>query len=55
MDRNSFPILDCHQHFFDARRLRYSVFAQRNAGFEALVADYSALPKVFAVKLSIGC
>ena len=47
MDRNNFPILDCHQHLFDAQRLRYSVFAQRNAGFEALVGDYSTLPRIY--------
>jgi len=47
MGRNSVPILDCHQHFFDARRLRYEVFAERSAGFEALVGDYSALPRVY--------
>lgn len=47
MDRNSFPILDCHQHFFDAQRLHYAVFARRSAGFEALVGDYSALPRVY--------
>jgi predicted TIM-barrel fold metal-dependent hydrolase len=40
-------ILDCHQHFFDARRFRYPVFETRSAGFEALVGDYSALPRVY--------
>jgi predicted TIM-barrel fold metal-dependent hydrolase len=47
MDCNGLPILDCHQHLFDTRRLRYPVFAQRSAGFEALVGDYSALPTVY--------
>jgi hypothetical protein len=47
MGNNGLPILDCHQHFFDARRLRYPVFAQRSAGFEALVDDYSALPRAY--------
>ena len=47
MESNSLPIIDCHQHFFDARCLRYPVFAQRSAGFEALVGDYSALPRVY--------
>src|SRR5262245_61095565 len=41
------PILDCHQHFFDAPRFRYPVFETRSAGFEALVGDYSALPRVY--------
>jgi predicted TIM-barrel fold metal-dependent hydrolase len=49
MSGNSLPILDCHQHFYDARRLRYPVFAQRSAGFEAVVGDYSALPRVYLV------
>jgi predicted TIM-barrel fold metal-dependent hydrolase len=47
MDCNSLPILDCHHHLFDTRRLRYPVFTQRSAGFEALVGDYSALPRVY--------
>lgn len=40
-------ILDCHQHFFDARRFRYPVFETRSPGLEALVGDYSALPRVY--------
>jgi predicted TIM-barrel fold metal-dependent hydrolase len=47
MADDGFPIIDCHQHFFDARRLHYPVFAQRSAGFEALVGDYGALPRVY--------
>ena len=47
MDDAALPILDCHQHFYDARRLHYPVFAQRSAGFEALVGDYGALPRVY--------
>jgi len=47
MDDATLPILDCHQHFYDARRLRYPVFAQRSAGFETLVGDYGALPRVY--------
>src|SRR6266481_5405035 len=47
MDDGGLPILDCHQHFFDAGRLRYPVFAQRSAGFEALLGDYGALPRVY--------
>ena len=46
MANEALPILDCHQHFIDARRLTYPVFAQRSAGFEALVGDYAALPRV---------
>jgi predicted TIM-barrel fold metal-dependent hydrolase len=44
---NSFPILDCHQHFVDARRLHYPVFAHRSAGFEAFVGDYSTQTRVY--------
>ncbi|MGL4960324.1 MAG: amidohydrolase family protein [Inquilinus sp.] len=47
MDDRTLPILDCHQHFYDARHLRYPLFAQRSAGFEALVGDYNALPRVY--------
>jgi hypothetical protein len=36
-----------HQHFLDARRLRYPVFVERSAGFESLVGDSSALPRVY--------
>ena len=47
MDDGTLPIIDCHQHFYDAGRLRYPVFEQRSAGFEALVGDYSAMPRVY--------
>ena len=32
-------------HFIDASRFCYPIFLQRSAGFEALVSDYSALPR----------
>ena len=47
MDGNGLPIIDCHQHFYDAGRMRYPVFESRSAGFEALLGDYSALPRVY--------
>jgi predicted TIM-barrel fold metal-dependent hydrolase len=47
MNDDSLPVIDCHQHFYDARRLHYPVFAQRSAGFEELLGDYSALPRVY--------
>jgi predicted TIM-barrel fold metal-dependent hydrolase len=47
MDCKSLPIFDAHQHFFDTRRLHYPIFAQRSAGFESLVGDYSALPRTY--------
>ena len=45
MTERPIPIIDCHVHFIDAGRFRYPIFPQRSAGFEALVADYSALPR----------
>lgn len=47
MDSDALPILDSHQHFYDARRFRFPVFEQRSEGFEALVGDYSALPQIY--------
>src|SRR6516225_9602042 len=47
MGSERLAILDCHQHFFDARHFRYPLFETRSAGFEALVGDYSALPRVY--------
>jgi predicted TIM-barrel fold metal-dependent hydrolase len=47
MTENRLPILDCHQHFYDSRELKYPVFQQRSAGFESLVGDYSALPRAY--------
>ena len=38
-------MIDCHVHFIDASRFCYPIFRQRSAGFEALVGDYSALPR----------
>src|SRR5215204_4232909 len=40
--------LTCKQssnYFIDAGRFRYPIFPHRSAGFEALVGDYSALPR----------
>ena len=45
MTEPAIPIIDCHVHFIDAGRFRYPIFPQRSAGFEALVGDYSALPR----------
>ncbi|SAL09367.1 amidohydrolase [Caballeronia peredens] len=47
MNDETLVILDCHQHFYDAAHLRYPVFEQRSAGFEALVGDYAAMPRVY--------
>src|SRR5262245_55169309 len=45
MTEYALPIIDCHVHFIDAGRFRYPIFPQRSVGFEALVGDYSALPR----------
>lgn len=47
MNPGPLEIIDCHVHFIDERVIRYPVFAQRSAGFEALVGDYSALPRIY--------
>lgn len=47
MDSQRPAILDCHQHFFEARRFRYPVFEMRSGAFEALVGDYSTLPRLY--------
>jgi predicted TIM-barrel fold metal-dependent hydrolase len=43
----SIPIVDCHCHFLDAHLHTYPVFQQRSPGFEALVGDYTALPRCY--------
>jgi predicted TIM-barrel fold metal-dependent hydrolase len=45
MSTDSISIVDCHVHFVDARVHAYPVFSERAPGFEALVGDYSALPR----------
>lgn len=45
MDSTQLKIIDCHLRFLDERVLRYSVFQQRSPELEALVGDYSALPR----------
>jgi predicted TIM-barrel fold metal-dependent hydrolase len=45
MTPDSIPIVDCHAHFLDADVHTYPVFSERNPGFEALVGDYTALPR----------
>lgn len=47
MNTDALAILDCHQHFYDTRRFHYPVFAQPSDGFEALVGDYRALPRIY--------
>lgn len=38
-------IVDAHTHLYDSHAVRYAIFEQRNPTFEALVGDYSALPR----------
>ncbi|WP_119272337.1 amidohydrolase family protein [Taklimakanibacter deserti] len=38
-------IVDAHAHLYDSRAVRYGIFEQRNPTFEALIGDYSALPR----------
>ena len=45
MNAGSIPIVDCHTHFLDSRLHTYPIFQRRSPGFEALVGDYSALPR----------
>jgi predicted TIM-barrel fold metal-dependent hydrolase len=45
MNRDSITIVDCHAHILDAQLHTYPIFRQRSPGFEALVGDYSPLPR----------
>jgi len=47
MKAGSIPIVDCHCHFLDAHQHTYPIFQQRSPGLEALVGDYSALPRCY--------
>ncbi len=47
MKADSIPIVDCHCHFLDAHQHTYPIFQQRSPGLEALVGDYSALPRCY--------
>jgi len=47
---DSIAIIDCHLHFLDAQSHGYPVFQQGSAGFEAIVGDYSALPRRYLPK-----
>lgn len=44
---NELPIIDCHQHFYDSRLMRYGVFTEPSAGFAAVIGDYATLPRVY--------
>lgn len=38
-------LVDAHVHLYDHRAIRYGIFEHRDPVFEALVGDYSALPR----------
>lgn len=40
-------IIDSHAHLYDSRVIRYGVFERKDPKFEALVGDYSALPRTY--------
>lgn len=42
-------IVDAHMHLYDSHAVRYGVFEQRNATFEALIGDYSAMPRAYGL------
>ncbi len=45
MTADAIAIVDCHAHFLDAKLNTYPIFERRSPGFEALVGDYSSLPR----------
>jgi len=42
-------IVDAHMHLYDSRAVRYGVFERRDPTFEALVGDYSGLPRTYGL------
>lgn len=40
-------LVDAHVHLYDSRIIRYGIFERRDPVFEALVGDYSALPRSY--------
>jgi predicted TIM-barrel fold metal-dependent hydrolase len=44
---NKRSFVDAHVHLYDNRLLHYSVFERKDPTFEALVGDYSRLPKTY--------
>ncbi|WP_196073459.1 amidohydrolase family protein [Nakamurella alba] len=41
--------IDAHVHLYDSSAIGYGVFAHRDPTFEALLGDYSALPRSYSV------
>jgi len=50
MNAEPITIVDCHLHFLDSEVHSYPIFRERSAAFEALVGDYSALPRRYLPK-----
>jgi predicted TIM-barrel fold metal-dependent hydrolase len=40
-------LVDAHVHLYDSRVIRYGIFQRRDQVFEALVGDYSTLPRSY--------
>ena len=47
-------IVDAHMHLYDSRAVRYGVFEHRDPTFEALVGDYSGLPRTYGLDDYLG-
>jgi predicted TIM-barrel fold metal-dependent hydrolase len=41
--------VDAHAHLYDSRHIRYGIFERKDPIFEALVGNYSALPRTYLV------
>ncbi len=48
--QDKLAFVDAHAHLYDSRALRYGIFERKDSGFEALVGDYSALPRTYLLK-----
>jgi predicted TIM-barrel fold metal-dependent hydrolase len=44
---NGRAFVDSHAHLYDGRVIRYGIFERNDPNFEALVGDYSALPRSY--------
>lgn len=42
-------MIDAHVHLYDSTAIGYGIFERRDPTFEALVGDYSALPRSYTV------
>ena len=44
---NRLAFVDAHTHLYDSRVVPYGIFSRIDPVFEALVGDYTALPRIF--------